>query len=30
MSELLFEGVPPRPYIVDCGALHADMIATCT
>jgi hypothetical protein len=20
MSELLLEGVPPRPYILDCGA----------
>jgi hypothetical protein len=29
MSELLFEGVPPRPYILDRGALHADMITTC-
>jgi hypothetical protein len=29
MRELLFEGVPPRPYILDCGALHADMITTC-
>jgi hypothetical protein len=28
-SELLFEGVPPRPYILDRGALHADMITTC-
>jgi hypothetical protein len=23
------EGVPPRPYIFDCGALHADMITVC-
>jgi hypothetical protein len=23
------EGVPPRPYILDRGALHADMIAVC-
>jgi hypothetical protein len=23
------EGVPPRPYILDRGALHADMITTC-
>jgi hypothetical protein len=22
----LFEGMPPRPYILDRGALHADMI----
>jgi hypothetical protein len=29
MSELLFEGVPPRPYIIDHGALHVDMITTC-
>jgi hypothetical protein len=29
MSELLFEGVPPRPYILDRGVLHADMITTC-
>jgi hypothetical protein len=28
MSEL-FDGVPPRPYIFDRGALHADMITTC-
>jgi hypothetical protein len=24
------EGVPPRPYIFDRGALHADMITACT
>jgi hypothetical protein len=29
MSELLLEGVPPRPYTLDRGALHADMITTC-
>jgi hypothetical protein len=29
MSELLFEGGVPRPYILDHGALHADMITTC-
>jgi hypothetical protein len=23
------EGVPPRPYIFDCGALHVDMITAC-
>jgi hypothetical protein len=23
------EGVPPRPYILDPGALHVDMITTC-
>jgi hypothetical protein len=22
------EGVPPRPYILDRGAIHVDMIAT--
>ena len=30
MSEFLFDGVPPRSYIFDRGALHADMITTCT
>jgi hypothetical protein len=25
----VFEGVPPRPYILDRGALHVDMITTC-
>jgi hypothetical protein len=25
-----FEGVPPRPYIFDRGAVHADMIIKCT
>jgi hypothetical protein len=29
MSELSSEGVPPRPYILDCGALHADLLTTC-
>jgi hypothetical protein len=29
MSDLSFEGVPPRPYILDRGALHVDMITTC-
>jgi hypothetical protein len=29
MSELLFDGVPPRPYILERGALHVDMITTC-
>jgi hypothetical protein len=24
-----FEGVPPRPYILDRGVLHVDMITTC-
>jgi hypothetical protein len=26
---VLFKGVPPRPYILDRGVLHADMITTC-
>jgi hypothetical protein len=30
MNDLSFDGVPPRPYILDCGALHAGMITTCT
>jgi hypothetical protein len=25
----VFEGVPPRPYILDRGVLHADMTTTC-
>jgi hypothetical protein len=25
-SEMFFEGLPPRPYILDRGALHVDMI----
>jgi hypothetical protein len=29
ISECVFEGVPPRPYILDRGALHANMIITC-
>jgi hypothetical protein len=24
------KGVPPGPYIFDRGAIHADMITTCT
>ena len=28
MSELFFDGVPPRPYILDRGTLHAGMITT--
>jgi hypothetical protein len=28
MNDLPFDGVPPRPYIIDCGALHADMMTT--
>jgi hypothetical protein len=30
MSELSFDGVPPRPYIFDRGALHVGMITTCS
>jgi hypothetical protein len=30
MNDLSFGGVPPRPYILDCGVLHAGMITTCT
>jgi hypothetical protein len=30
MSDLSFDGVPPRPYILDRGALHAGMINMCT
>jgi hypothetical protein len=30
MSELFLNGVPPRSYILDRGALHADMITTCS
>jgi hypothetical protein len=29
MNEMFFEGMPPRPYILDRGALHVDMITTC-
>jgi hypothetical protein len=28
MSDLPFDGVPPRLYIIDRGALHADMTTT--
>jgi hypothetical protein len=28
-SEMLSKGVPPRPYILDRGALHVDMITMC-
>jgi hypothetical protein len=28
MNDLLFDGVPPRPYIIDRGALHVDMTMT--
>jgi hypothetical protein len=30
MSDLSFDGVPPRPYILDRGALHAGMITACS
>jgi hypothetical protein len=30
MSDLPFDEVPPRPYIIDRGALHAWMITTYT
>jgi hypothetical protein len=30
MSDLSFDGVPPRPYILDRGALHAGMITMCS
>jgi hypothetical protein len=30
MSDLSFDGVPPRPYILDRGALHASMITMCS
>jgi hypothetical protein len=30
MNDVLpLEGVPPRPYILDRGALHVDTITTC-
>jgi hypothetical protein len=29
MIDLSFDGVPPRPYILDRGALHAGMITMC-
>jgi hypothetical protein len=28
-KECVFEGMPSRPYILDRGALHADMVTTC-
>jgi hypothetical protein len=28
MSDLLLDGVRPRPYIIDRGALHVDMMTT--
>jgi hypothetical protein len=30
MIELSFDGVPPRPYILGHGALHASMITMCS
>jgi hypothetical protein len=30
MNDLSFDGVPPRPYILDRGALDAGMITTYT
>jgi hypothetical protein len=30
MIDLSFDGVPPRPYILGRGALHADMITMCS
>jgi hypothetical protein len=30
MIELSFDGVPPRPYILGRGALHAGMITMCS
>jgi hypothetical protein len=30
MSDMSFDGVPPRPYILDRGALHADTITMCS
>jgi hypothetical protein len=30
MSDLLFDGVLPGPYILDRGALHAGMITMCS
>jgi hypothetical protein len=30
MSDLSFGGVPPRPYILDRGALYAGMITMCS
>jgi hypothetical protein len=30
MSDMSFDGVPPRPYILDHGALHADTITMCS
>jgi hypothetical protein len=30
MTDLGFDGVPPRPYILVRGALHAGMIIMCS
>jgi hypothetical protein len=30
MNGLSFDGVPPGPYILNCGALHAGMITMYT
>jgi hypothetical protein len=30
MTDFFFYGVPPRPYILDGGALHAGMITMCS
>jgi hypothetical protein len=30
MNDLFYDGVPPRPYISDRGALHACMITMYT
>jgi hypothetical protein len=30
MIDLSSDGVPPRPYILSCGRLHADMITMCS
>jgi hypothetical protein len=30
MIDLSFDGVPPRPYILNRGALHAGMITMCS
>jgi hypothetical protein len=29
-GEIFSEGVLPRPYIFDCGALHANTITMCS
>jgi hypothetical protein len=30
MTDFFFDGVLPRPYILDHGALHAGMITMCS